>query len=76
MDRYEKRFEGGVSVSQIQMTDGQKFGNDFLSADQVRAIDYKHRTGWSLTHLELQKLIATAVFALEELEYQLKQEVR
>jgi hypothetical protein len=76
MDQSEGSYEGGFTVSQIQMTDGQKFGNDSLSADQVNALRYKHRIGGSLTNLELEKLMDTALFALEELEHQLREEVK
>ena len=62
-------------MSQIQMTDGQKYGTDILGQDQVKALKHKHKSGQSLTNLELEKLLDTALFSLVELEHQLRQEI-
>ena len=63
-------------MSEIQMTEGQRFGNDILSADQVKALKHRYKMGSRLTNLETEKLVETAIFALEELEHVLRQEVQ
>jgi hypothetical protein len=62
-------------MSEIQMTDEQRFGNASLSQDQVKALKHRYKMGSSLTNKEVEKLIETALFALGELEHQLRQEV-
>ena len=63
-------------MSEIQMTDAQRFGNEVLSADQVKAIWHRYKMGSTPTNVELRKLIETALFALDELEHILRQEVQ
>lgn len=63
-------------MSEIQMTDEQRFGNVILTQDQVKALKHRYKMGSRLTNLEIEKLVETALFALEELEHQLRAEVK
>ena len=55
------------------MTDDQRFGNAILTPGQVASLRYRFKQGESLSNLEIEKLLETADFALEELEHILKQ---
>ena len=59
-------------MSEIQMSDEQRYGNRILTADQVKACNHRHKMGSRLTNLEIHKLLETTLFALEELEHQLR----
>jgi hypothetical protein len=57
------------------MSDEQRYGNRILTQDQVKACKHRHKMGSRLSNLEIGKLLETCLFALEELEHQLRREV-
>jgi len=56
------------------MTEAQRFGNEVLGPDQVKALLHAHKAGASLTNLEIEKTLRTADFALRELRHIFEQE--
>lgn len=62
-------------MNEIDMTQYQRFGNEVLRPDQVLSLKHRHKQGGRLTNLEIQKLIHTAEFTLDEIEHLLREGV-
>jgi hypothetical protein len=62
-------------VEEIEMTRFQKFGNEVLRPEQVKALKHRFKRGSALTNLEIEKLIHTAEFTLDEIEHLLREGV-
>lgn len=62
-------------MSEIEMTDFQRFGNEVLRPDQVLSLKLRFKEGGALTNLEIRKLIHTCEFTLDEIEHLLREGV-
>lgn len=63
-------------MSEISMTDYQRHGKEVLRPEQITALKHKYKQGERLTNLEIEKLIQTAEFALDEMSHLLRNEVK
>jgi hypothetical protein len=62
-------------MTEIEMTRFQRFGREVLRPDQVSSLKQRFGQGGPLSNLEIEKLIHTCEFTLDEIEHLLREGV-